>query len=224
MTTARSSRRSSRAVVALLAVAAIAAGTRVSAHRLDEFLQAARIAVEPDRVMLEMSLTPGTAVAGRVIGSIDGNGDGVFSEAEKQAYAAEALAALVLRVDEGPQLPMMLTDAQVPDAAAMRAGDGVIAIRAQAAISSWPAGSHRLLFRNEHAPDGSVYLANALVPDSDEVMITGQQRDADQRSLTIVFAIAPDAASAIQWPWILGGAFGCAWLLLRVSSHRRLHA
>ena len=224
MTTARSSRRSSRAVVALLAVAAIAAGTRVSAHRLAELLPAARIAVEPDRVMLEMSLTPGTAVAEKVIGDIDANRDGMFSTAEKQAYVDRAVGALVLRVDGGQRLQMAITASEVPDAAAMREGDGVVAIRAEAAGSRWPAGSHQLHFRNEHDPGDSVYLANALVPENDEVMVTAQHRDADQRALTIAFAVAPATEGSSQWPWFAGGAFGCAWLLRRIGGHRRLHA
>ena len=205
-------------------MAAIAAGTRVSAHRLDEFLQAARIAVEPDRVMLEMSLTPGTAVAEKVIGDIDVNRDGMFSTAEKQAYVDRAVGALVLRVDGGQRLQMAITASEVPDAAAMREGDGVVAIRAEAAGSRWPAGSHQLHFRNEHDPGDSVYLANALVPENDEVMVTAQHRDADQRALTIAFAVAPATEGSSQWPWFAGGAFGCAWLLRRIGGHRRLHA
>ena len=46
------------ATYTVFAIMTIAGGTRASAHRLDEFLQAARIAIEPDRVALEMSLTP----------------------------------------------------------------------------------------------------------------------------------------------------------------------
>jgi hypothetical protein len=203
---------------------AAAGGSRVSAHRLDEFLQAARIAVEPDRVMLELSLTPGTAVAAQVIRSIDADRDGVLSAAEKQAYAERALSAMVLRVDEGLRLPVTMMGFDVPDAAAMRSGDGVIAIRAEAQVPPWLGGSHRLLFRNEHAPAGSVYLANALVPASGHVMVTAQQRDADQRALTIEFAVTSDEAGASPWPWIVGGAFGSAWLLRRSGGQRRLHA
>ena len=33
-------------------------GATVSAHRIDEYLQAARLAIAPDRIMLEMDLTP----------------------------------------------------------------------------------------------------------------------------------------------------------------------
>jgi hypothetical protein len=50
--------------------AACAAGAGVSAHRLDECLQAARIAIEPDHVGLELDLTPGRAVADAIIADI----------------------------------------------------------------------------------------------------------------------------------------------------------
>jgi len=220
MTTARSSRASKRALLALLAAIAVAGGTRVSAHRLDELLQAARIAIEPDRVELEMSLTPGTAVADDLIRQIDADGNGAFSGAEKQAYVDRTLSALVLRVDEGPRLPMAMASASVPDAAAMRTGDGVIVLRAVAMASSLSAGSHRLFFRNEHAPANSVYLANALVPESDQVAVTKQDRDGDQRELTITFAINGAPASTSRWVWI-----GLAGTLLATALlSRRRHA
>ena len=146
------------------------------------------------------------------------------TDMEKQAYVDRAVGALVLRVDGGQRLQMAITASEVPDAAAMREGDGVVAIRAEAAGSRWPAGSHQLHFRNEHDPGDSVYLANALVPENDEVMVTAQHRDADQRALTIAFAVAPATEGSSQWPWFAGGAFGCAWLLRRIGGHRRLHA
>lgn len=225
MTTARNSQRSSRALLWLLATLVAAGGSRVSAHRLDEFLQAARIAVEPDRVLLDMSLTPGTAVAQRVISDIDINRDSAFSDAEKQAYVVRALGALILQVDDGPRLPLAILGATVPDAAAMRTGDGVILVHAEATGRRWPAGVHQLHFRNDHDPATSVYLANALVPDSDAVMVTAQRRNADQRALTIVFAVAAEEAGPSRWPWLgLAGMLGACWLLGRVGGHRRLHA
>jgi hypothetical protein len=49
----------------LLAAIVLAAGAGLSAHRHDEYLQAARIAIDPDGVRLELSLTPGIAVSTR---------------------------------------------------------------------------------------------------------------------------------------------------------------
>ena len=37
-------------------------GVTAGAHRIDEYLQAARLAITPDRITLEMDLTPGYLV------------------------------------------------------------------------------------------------------------------------------------------------------------------
>ena len=39
----------------------------VSAHRRDEYLQAARLALDPGRVQIELDLTPGIAVADAIL-------------------------------------------------------------------------------------------------------------------------------------------------------------
>jgi hypothetical protein len=78
-------------------VAAAVAGT--SAHRRDEYLQAARIAVEPGRVRVDLDLTAGIAVAGAVIASIDGDGSGAIEPAEAYAYATAVGQALRLEID-----------------------------------------------------------------------------------------------------------------------------
>ena len=51
--------------------AAVAAGTGISAHRLDECLQAALIDIAPDRITLELDVTPGVAIAESLIPEID---------------------------------------------------------------------------------------------------------------------------------------------------------
>ena len=160
---------------------------RVSAHRLDEFLQAARIDVEPDRVRLEMSLTPGVAVADRVIREIDVDRNGALSQGEKRAYAGRVLGALTLRLDDSRLLPIAMTASSVPDLAALRSGDGAIVIHAETTIPPLPAGPHRIAFHNGNVAEGSVYLANALVPEDDVVAVTAQHHAADQRALTIEF-------------------------------------
>src|SRR5262245_61337231 len=91
----RSSRRAA-AGIAFVAIAGLARGA--SAHRLDEYLQAARIGIDPGRVQLELDLTPGVAVAGKVIGDIDRDRDGVLSADEKRAYAAQVFGALAMDV------------------------------------------------------------------------------------------------------------------------------
>ena len=48
------------------------------AHRLDEYLQAAILTIEKDRVQVSMRLTPGVAVYAVVLAGIDSNGDGLI--------------------------------------------------------------------------------------------------------------------------------------------------
>jgi hypothetical protein len=66
--------------VLLLAVISIglslAFAVTASAHRIDEYLQAARLAIAPDRVTLEMDLTPGVDVAPLIFALINTNHDG----------------------------------------------------------------------------------------------------------------------------------------------------
>src|SRR5215213_2131486 len=62
----------------------LAAIADVSAHRRDEYLQAARLAIEPTGIRLELSLTPGIAVADAVLRDIDVDGDHALSAAEQR--------------------------------------------------------------------------------------------------------------------------------------------
>ncbi|MEO8260229.1 MAG: hypothetical protein ABI868_22980 [Acidobacteriota bacterium] len=210
--------RHQRAALLMLATAAVAAGSGVSAHRLDEFLQAARLAVGRDRVQLEMSLTPGAAIADAVIRGIDADRNGILTEDEERAYASRVLSALILRVDDSLPLRLQLASARFPDVSALRTGDGAILIRSEADVSRFPAGPHRVLFDNRNAAGGSVYLANALVPEDDEVVITGQQRAADQSQLTIDFVVGRTPGSGLQWAWIgaAGAVMLALWLARRV--------
>ena len=68
----------------------------------------------------------------------------------------------------------------------------------------------------------SVYLANALVPEDDQVAVTGQQRDGDQSELTIEFVVRETTASTRRWMWIgLAGGFMLAASLTRRTRLKR---
>ena len=67
----------------------------------------------------------------------------------------------------------------------MREGDAAITIRSEAAVPLLAAGRHRVFFRNGHATADSVYLANTLMPENDQLAVMGQRRDEGQRELTI---------------------------------------
>jgi len=176
---------------------ALAGGGELSAHRTDEYLQAARIAIDPGRVEVELDLTPGIALAEAILADIDRNLDGSLSTEEQRAYATGVLRALDVEVD-GVRLPLQLGRSSFPGAEAVRRGEGTIRLELAALVSRLSIGFHQLLFRNRHHRDRSVYLANALLPETYRVEIAAQRRDANQSELTIDYVVrgAPATSTA----------------------------
>jgi hypothetical protein len=202
MTTAgRLSRNSARALIAagLIAIACVPA----LAHRRDEYLQAARIAVDPQRVQIELDITPGIAVASGVVAEIDRDRDGLFGPAETRAYAARVLAGLALELD-GARLPFDAIDTQFPDAPALLGGEGTIRVTLVATLAAEAKGLHRILFRNDHHPGGAAYLANALAPASPRIAIGAQRRDPDQREIVVEYTLDGAADAGRPWPLAAG--------------------
>lgn len=188
----------------------IAGGAELSAHRTDEYLQAARIAIDPGRVQIELDLTPGIALSETILADIDRNRDGSLSAEEQRVYGGRVMSALTLEVDGAPVRPL-LAAASFPDAGAMRRGEGTIRLQSAATFSRVSGGAHQLFFRNRHHPDRSVYLANALVPESPRVSVTAQRRDVGQTELTIDYIVR--GAPARPAPaWLLGGLAAAAAL------------
>jgi hypothetical protein len=185
----------------LLAALVLGAGVRVSAHRHDEYLQAARIAIEPSGIRVELSLTPGIAVADAVIREIDVNGDDVLSPAEQRTYAELVLRRLTVRIDDAV-VPLTLAAARFPAPAALRNGDATITLEAGSRSPRLAPGAHRIAFRNGNASHGAVYLANALMPDDDQVAIVKLSHAVDQSHLTVGFTVRPPHA----WRWLWFGA------------------
>jgi hypothetical protein len=176
----------------------------VSAHRLDEYLQAARIDLQTEGVSIELDLTPGVAVAESIIAVIDRDRDGSLAIEEQELYARAVVSALLIEVD-GEALPLRLSSSTFPELSALRGGEGMIRLQAGAAHRRLSAGPHQLLFRNAHLKQQSVYLANALVPESVRVSVAAQRRDGDQSELTIDYSVQP------EWP-------ASGWLLVCVTA------
>ena len=186
--------RSGLHVVLALAMTVVA-GTEASAHRTEDYLQAARIDVEPDRIQITLDLTPGTAVAESFIAAIDRDGDGSLSAAEQRTYARQMVSALQVELD-GRSLHTNVRASCFPEAAAVRRGEGSVRLDIEATVPDLSPGSHRLLFRNAHLAGHSAYLANALVPESDRVAVTAQRRDRDQSELIIEYTMPGGSAAA----------------------------
>ena len=189
---------------------------------LDQYLQVAQIGLTPDGAHIELRLIPGVQVADRVFALIDVDGDGQISPGEEQAYVRRVLQDITLEVD-GRRAPLALTGVQFPSRQAMNEGVGAIRLdlASEAALSA--AGEHRVSFRNDHLPELGVYMANALVPTTDAIKITGQQRDALQHGLRVDFRVL--SVDARAWPrWTTVLLFGlCLTLLLPQWKRLRAH-
>ncbi len=210
--------RAARGTALVLALTVfVIASAGVSAHRRDEYLQAARLDVEPGRVTLELDLTPGIAVADAIIAEIDRNLDGLLAADERRAYVERVLAAIHLAIDGQPFQVEPITST-FPSLDALRRGEGTIQLQSAVAVPRLSVGGHRLFFRNTHRRAGGVYLANALVPESDRIAITAQRRDAEQHDLTVDYVVRTEsAASTDAWlPGAIAAAVMFGALMTRV--------
>src|SRR6476619_704219 len=116
-----------------LLLALFALPCAASAHRLDEYLQATIVVIEPGSVRLQINLTPGMDVAKQVLAVIDRNSDGVISTNEAAAYADLFKRDLKLHLD-GRNLQLKLTTSEFPAPAELRTGWGIITVEFSAPI------------------------------------------------------------------------------------------
>jgi nickel/cobalt transporter (NicO) family protein len=158
------------------------------AHRLDEYLQATRIAIEIASIEVDIDLTAGVDVAPRVWALVDTDKNGRVSEPEARKYATAVLAAMTLRLDDRP-CRLELVASRFPIQADLTSGSGPIHLQARAAIPPTGTGRHRVFFRNVHEQQMSVYLINALVPLDRAITIASQRRDPRQTQLTIGYLV-----------------------------------
>jgi hypothetical protein len=162
----------------------------VSAHRLDEYLQATLVAIEPNTIRLQINLTPGVAVADKILAVIDHNHDNAISTNEASAYADSLKQDLTLRLDH-QNLELRLTVSEFPTPAELRTGSGIIQLEFTATPNSLSTGPHALTLENHHLTTTSVYLFNAVHPKSALIQITAQKRNDNQSAGDIQFSIRP---------------------------------
>jgi hypothetical protein len=200
-------------------LAILASSSRpADAHQLDEYLQATRIVTAADRVAVEMSLTPGVAVAQRVFALIDSDGDGRATSAEIDSYARRVLSDVALSVD-GQPVQITITRGECPRWEEIREGTGTIRIEAIAKARTMSAGRHQIRLMNVHEPAFSAYLVNALVPSDPAITIAAQRRDALQHGIELDVDVAGRYATTL-WGVLIFGAFA-ALATHRVSRSRR---
>lgn len=208
-----------RLTLCLLCVCAV--HIPVAAHVLDQYLQVTQIALAPGGARVELRLTPGAQVADRVFALIDADSDGQISFVEEQAYTRRVLQDIALEVDGRPA-PLALKGIRFPSRREMDEGTGAIRLDLAAETALGVAGEHQLTFRNNHLPELGAYLANALVPTTDAIKITGQQRDALQHELRLNFRVLSDDARA--WPHSTGVLLFGLCLALLLPQWKRLRS
>ena len=169
-----------------------------AAHRLDEYLQAARLSLTRRQIALELDMTPGVNVAPALFAFLDRNGDGKISESEAGAYGDRVLEDVVLELDGRP-VPLTLTRVEIPSSAAMSDGMGTIQLRAVGPSQSVAAGRRQLHFRNDHQPAASVYMVNALMPEESGVSVVAQARDPRQKSVRVEYDLGPQWTAQVLW-------------------------
>jgi len=190
-----------------------------AAHRLDEYLQATRIAVDRDRIALEIDLTPGATIAPAIVALIDRSDDGRITPSEAEAYGTRVLTELVLLLD-GRQLPLTLNAVDIPPVGDMREGMGSIRIKASAiVINAARTGRHLLYYRNDHAPNAAVYLVNALMPDAAAISIGKQRRDERQREFRVEYDVT---GRHLAVTWALAAVLMLGSLTMSRIPRRRL--
>ena len=175
-------------------LALLAFPSTVIAHRLDEYLQATLVTIEPHSVRLQMNLTPGVSIAEKVLTLVDSDHDGIISTNEASAYAEYLKRNLAVRLD-GQKLDLKIARSEFPPPSELRGGEGIIQIEFLATPARLAAGAHTLAFENRHLTTISVYLLNASKPKSAAVKIERQKRNDNQSAGEIEFSIQPTGQS-----------------------------
>lgn len=171
-------------------LACLALPYAVTAHQLDEYVQATLVDIEPNEIKLQINLTPGAAVAEQVLNLIDHDHDGVISTNEANTYAESFKRDFIVRLDNRV-IPLKLETIACPEPAELRTGWGIILLDLSARIAQITPGAHTLTIENKHLAAISTYLVNASRPRSNSIQISAQKRNPKQSSGEIAFSLEP---------------------------------
>jgi hypothetical protein len=198
----------------LALILALAWAPRVAAHQLDEYLQAARLALAKNRVGIELDLSPGVSIAPQIFAIVDSDGDGRAAPQEIERYARRVIEDLSLRVD-GRSCPVTLTRAEASSWSEIQEGTGRFRVEALAEMPVLKKGRHHIEFENLHQSANAVYLVNPLKPQEDDIVIRGQRRDVLQRSIDLDVEVR-SAVEPVTWL-----SLACAGLIALVVAGAR---
>lgn len=197
---------------ALSAVLPLTFAMGASAHRLDDYLQATLITLERDRVVAQIRLTPGVAVFPGVMSTVDTNGDGMISAAEKEAYADRVLGDVSLTLNGRPLKPRLLS-ISFPETGTMKEGLGEIQLTLSADLLDGVA-ERKLVFENHHQKAIAAYLVNCLQPQDPNIRVIAQNRDYEQSRYELTYvqsSASPHAAWLALVPLFLLGRAAMLW-------------
>jgi len=173
----------------LLTCLSLLLASEARAHRLDEYLQATRIAVVSNRIDVSLEFTPGVAIVDQLLAVMDKDHNGQISKKEAAAYTQRVRDDLKIQLDEKP-LTLTGAETSFPTPTEMKAGSGVIRIKAAIPVKPLSNGTHTISLTNAHLPSMSVYLVNALVPKDPSIKITKQTRDEFQKTYRLEFNVS----------------------------------
>ena len=118
---------------------------------------------------------------------------------------------------------MTLAHAEIAPIESLRSGMGAIQLRAVGALEpdvTGRRGRRQVYFRNNHQPNISVYMVNALIPEDGNVSVMGQSRNATQQQVHIDYHVG------LRWPmqilWLVFGTAGLLTLVIVKSGRSRL--
>jgi hypothetical protein len=202
--------------------ASLACATGISAHQLDEYLQATLVEIEPGSIRLQMNLTPGVAVAERIVSLVDRDANGVISTNEATAYVELLKRDLSLRLD-GRELDLHSTQSYFPEIEELRTGWAFVQVEYCAKTGALKPGEHKLAIRNQHLARFSAYLLNASQPKSAAVQVIKQVRTENQSGGDIEFKVhgAPSSAgpgAALPSIALLVIAVGVLWAVRKTGG------
>jgi len=217
-----------RAVAVGTAALLLAVTSAAFAHRVDEYLQATTIAVEHDRVVIQMRLAPGIEVFPQVLGLIDTDHDGAVTEGELRAYAGRLSNDVSLSVD-GMHLPLRVVSSRMEALEALQDGRGTIELEFDAAVPRG-GGDRRLVFENRHRRAMAEYLVNGLVPDDSTIRLGAQERSYDQSVYRLAYAQtaatasppSPDTPSDTRWWLAIAALLPVSWVAARRARRRAI--
>ena len=117
----------------MIFLALLLLSSAVFAHRLNEYLEVTTISLSREKVMMELRLTPGVAVAKEVLKGIDLNSDNRISAAEQRAYLLTLSRDISLTLD-GRITALTPVSFSFPTTNDMKKGTGDILIEYEAVV------------------------------------------------------------------------------------------